>query len=399
MPSRAPMINITASQRNSLEVTLAEIDTTSWNGVPLGYRIYFQSVLKLEQPGNLLVDYVEGSYDHVNFTVNVNFTESGNLSYPIILQNLDVFTNYSIIAGAYSSPGVGPLRQIFWRTNQGGKTFEHEEWMIFYRWNMYSNPVFMVASSLIFSLALLFLFLLFFLSFGLSLIFNFPFSIFFFLFILTLLFSSVFFSSSIQAISLSSDHFLSFLSFFGPVFLYRFSASYLFSSLAGDIKLLENQTKWVSYLSLLEYCCFLYHIFLMVWFYTRPSWYFTEPEVSPSHFKIKALNSTHLNASWSMTDDIELLNGWFVSNYSIIYEEFSTPSVAVNGSMTLIRNELSVIIGPLDPWREYRVSVAGNVQSRPGVFISLCVRTDEDGEFVVFISIPHEYLIRVVIVG
>lgn len=119
----------------------------------------------------------------------------------------------------------------------------------------------------------------------------------------------------------------------------------------------------------------------------RPYRYFTEPEVSPHNFKIRALNSTHLKASWSMTDDFELLNGWFISNYSIVYEEFSTPSVAVNGSMMLIRNEPSVIIGSLDPWREYRVSVAGNVQSRPGVFTSLCVRTDEDGEILVPMSI------------
>ena len=130
------MIVIAASQRHSLEVTLTEIATKSWNGVPVGYRIYFQSVLKLEQPVNLLVDYIKGSYHHVNFTVNVNFTERGNLSYPIVLRNLDVFTNYSIVAGAYSRAGVGPLRQIFWRTNQGGKVFLHENWMIFHCLNI-----------------------------------------------------------------------------------------------------------------------------------------------------------------------------------------------------------------------------------------------------------------------
>ena len=81
-----------------------------------------------------------------------------------------------------------------------------------------------------------------------------------------------------------------------------------------------------------------------------------------------------------MTDDIELLNGWFVSNYSVKYQESSIPSLSANGSLVVHRSQFSVIIGPLDPWREYTVSVAGNVESRPGVFASLCVRTDEDGK-------------------
>jgi len=156
--------------------------------------------------------------------VHINFTEQGNQSYLVVLKDLDVFTNYSIIAAAYSSAGVGSLRQIFWRTDQG------------------------------------------------------------------------------------------------------------------------------------------------------------EPEVPPSNFEVKAINSSHLNASWSMTDDIELLNGWFISNYSIAYMEYSLPSLTSSGSIVVDGSIMSVIIGPLNPWREYRVVVAGNVESRPGVFTSVCVRTDEDGK-------------------
>ena len=123
VPSKAPAISVNASQRQSLDLILAEIDTLSWNAVPRGYRIYYQSLLKLEEASNLTTDYIEGNYDHVDFIVNVNFTEQGNQSYLIILKDLDVFTNYSIIASAYSSVGVGSLRQIFWRTDQGGRPF------------------------------------------------------------------------------------------------------------------------------------------------------------------------------------------------------------------------------------------------------------------------------------
>ena len=81
-----------------------------------------------------------------------------------------------------------------------------------------------------------------------------------------------------------------------------------------------------------------------------------------------------------MTDDIELLNGWLISNYSIVYMEYSLPSFTLNGSIVVDGSLLSVVIGPLNPWREYKVFVAGNVESRPGVFTSACVRTDEDGK-------------------
>ena len=120
VPSISPVINVTASQRDRLEVTLTEIPTTTWNGVPLGYRVYYQSVLKLKNPGSLEMPYVTSTYNHINFTVNVNFTERGNFSYPIVLKNLEVFSNYSILAAAYSGAGVGPFMQVFWRTNQGG---------------------------------------------------------------------------------------------------------------------------------------------------------------------------------------------------------------------------------------------------------------------------------------
>ena len=86
-----------------------------------------------------------------------------------------------------------------------------------------------------------------------------------------------------------------------------------------------------------------------------------------------------------MTDDIELLNGWFLSNYTVAFEEYSQPVFGTQSSASLIvdPDKLSVVIGPLHPWREYRVSVAGNVESRPGVSTSLCVRTDEDGKIMI----------------
>lgn len=82
-----------------------------------------------------------------------------------------------------------------------------------------------------------------------------------------------------------------------------------------------------------------------------------------------------------MTNNIELLNGWKISNYTLKYEEISQPGipVIVTGTIIVESNRQSVLIGPIDPWRECKVDLAGNIESRPGAFASFCVRTDEDG--------------------
>ena len=83
-----------------------------------------------------------------------------------------------------------------------------------------------------------------------------------------------------------------------------------------------------------------------------------------------------------MTTDIELLNGWNLSSYTLRHEERSEPPITVplNGEFKVGPEDLSVEIGPFMPAREYMISIAGDVESRSGNFTSSCIRTEEAGE-------------------
>lgn len=82
--------------------------------MPIGYRLYYQSMQYLEDPLNLTASYLEKNYDHINVSVEYNFNQH------IAISQLEVFTNYSIAVAAYNRAFVGPAKRIFWRTNQGG---------------------------------------------------------------------------------------------------------------------------------------------------------------------------------------------------------------------------------------------------------------------------------------
>ena len=109
----------------------------------------------------------------------------------------------------------------------------------------------------------------------------------------------------------------------------------------------------------------------------------TEPEVFAPNYNLSVVNSSYLLASWSpFTTDIELLNGWYLSNYTLKYTEYSVPAVFMPFTVTkvvVMPNETSLLIGPLEAGRDYNISIAGNVESRAGVFLSLCIRTDQHG--------------------
>ena len=84
-----------------------------------------------------------------------------------------------------------------------------------------------------------------------------------------------------------------------------------------------------------------------------------------------------------MTSDIELLNGWVLSGYTVVFNEQSSPSLHFSGyfPMTFILSpgNLTLTFGPLEEGRDFSVSVAANVEGRAGNYTMLCVRTREAG--------------------
>eukprot|EP00795_Rhopilema_esculentum_P012024 gene12024-2609_t len=107
-----------------------------------------------------------------------------------------------------------------------------------------------------------------------------------------------------------------------------------------------------------------------------------EPEVPPPGFNLASLNSTHIQASWSpMTSDIELLNGWVLSGYTVVLNEQNLPSLYPDDhfpiTTILSPGNLTLTFGPLEEGRDFSVSVAGNVEGRVGIHTMLCVRTRE----------------------
>ena len=108
---------VVGKERTAFYVRISRIHITTWNGIPLGYRVYYQSLLKLNSsvdPND--IQQIEATHDHKNFT---NFTEIDIKN--LVIDGLEDFTNYSIIATAYTSHGAGPGTQVFNRTMQGGR--------------------------------------------------------------------------------------------------------------------------------------------------------------------------------------------------------------------------------------------------------------------------------------
>lgn len=103
----------------------------------------------------------------------------------------------------------------------------------------------------------------------------------------------------------------------------------------------------------------------------------------PTNFHATLTDGVSIRCDWSaITTDIELLNGWQVSGYALKISEHSTPSVSIpsEGPTDIDAAVLTHTFGPLESGREYRVSIAGKVKSRPGVFAHLCIRTAETGQ-------------------
>lgn len=90
-----------------------------------------------------------------------------------------------------------------------------------------------------------------------------------------------------------------------------------------------------------------------------------------------------MSCTWTqITNDVELLNGWQLSGYHVRVTEHSVPFVPFTSESqaNVSTAVFSYGFGPLQPGREYKVSVAGMVENRIGVPAEMCIRTRERGE-------------------
>ena len=103
--------------RTEIHFTVIPIPNTAWHGEPKGYRVYYQSMLVLKSP----VD--STSLTQVNSTHKFQDILFANAQAQQMISGLEVFTNYSLLIGAYNNYAIGPMTQIFARTQQGGKVY------------------------------------------------------------------------------------------------------------------------------------------------------------------------------------------------------------------------------------------------------------------------------------
>ena len=120
---------------------------------------------------------------------------------------------------------------------------------------------------------------------------------------------------------------------------------------------------------------------------------FSEPEVAPPDFRLEVTNDNQISCSWSaIAADIEILNGWELSGYVIKITEHSVPSLDFSSTRQYDHGSavLTQTFGPLKEGREYKVSVAGKVEGRVGVFVERCIKTRETGScFTRFCQLFH----------
>ena len=117
-PSEAPGLTVSVTDKHSLGVRIQKISDSSWNGAPVKYRIYYESILVLGSPVSLNdLAAVNRTHKYRDFIVD------GTLDGIKTIPELEVFTNYSLIIAANNIKGFGPMAQFFWRTAQGGSFF------------------------------------------------------------------------------------------------------------------------------------------------------------------------------------------------------------------------------------------------------------------------------------
>ena len=108
--------------------------------------------------------------------------------------------------------------------------------------------------------------------------------------------------------------------------------------------------------------------------------------MGPPNLHVELTSDNHVTCTWSeMTNNIELLNGWYLSGYVVKVTEHSVPFVPFTAvsQYEVTTTTLEQSFGPLAAGREYKLSVAGQVENRTGVFADVCIRTREKGKDVI----------------
>ena len=114
-PSEAPGLTVSVTDRHSLGVRIQNISDSAWNGAPVKYRIYYESMLVLQSPVSLDdLAAVNRTHKYRDFMVDATLDGIKTIT------DLEMFTNYSLIIVANNKEGFGPMAQFFWRTAQGG---------------------------------------------------------------------------------------------------------------------------------------------------------------------------------------------------------------------------------------------------------------------------------------
>ena len=92
---------------------------SSWNGNQIGFRVFHESLLKLNSINGSNLTEVQLTHNNTDYLFPP-FTEA---AVTLTINDLDVFTNYSLVVGAMTGAGVGAIDQIFCRTAEGGMCF------------------------------------------------------------------------------------------------------------------------------------------------------------------------------------------------------------------------------------------------------------------------------------
>ena len=117
-PEEAPgNLRCQATSQTQIEVRFRQIPIGKWNGVPNGYNVFYKSLLQLEDKESFLVENFNST------STNAHSTTDSSTEYTVTISELEIFTNYSLVVGAYNNEGVGKLARVYCRTHEGGNYF------------------------------------------------------------------------------------------------------------------------------------------------------------------------------------------------------------------------------------------------------------------------------------
>ncbi len=112
--TQSPKIKLKGRYRFSCEIKINDLSSTlEWNGISLGYEVFYERRAKLS-------DELFGNFDMEKASrFQARHVPHGNAS--VWLSNLKVYSEYVVYIGARNSAGVGPVSRLVFRTKPGGE--------------------------------------------------------------------------------------------------------------------------------------------------------------------------------------------------------------------------------------------------------------------------------------